>query len=459
MTAAAALDLGSTLIKGCLLDEHGRIGETFSRPAPALQGEGDIRECEAEAYAAPAGELLEKLACRCPPGTPLGIASQRSTYLLWDKATGEPMTPMISWQDRRAADWCSAHSDREEEIVKRTGLVLSPHYAGPKLAVTEERKSGGLIGTLESWLLWRWSGGRVHQTDLTMAARTAMLDLSTGDWSPELLELFDVPRGFLPEVAPTSGRSIPLDNGLAVTATIADQASAALSLIAGRDGGAVVTLGTGAFLLWPTADRNERIKGYLTAPILAPGRYVLEGSINGAGNAVDRFGKETAPLEENDPAPDAFCMPDSAGWGAPFWLPELGLVFSDAVASLDDTAKRRTVVEGILFRVRQLLDDLSPGRQPRRILLSGGLSRDPFVAEGLAALLGGGVELPDMSESTLAGIARLAAGLPPYAEPAAKSVEAGPAGAYLRTKYLRWRRWLNGVKSSLDTGATPPSVQ
>jgi glycerol kinase len=444
MTVAAALDLGSTLIKGCLLDENGRIGELLSRQAPPLREQGDKREGDAEAYAALAEELLAEITRRCPPGTPLGIASQRSSFLLWKRNGGVPLTPMISWQDRRAAEWCDAHSDREEEIIRRTGLVLSPHYAGPKLAVTAERNSGALFGTLESWLLWRWSGGVIHETDLSMAARTAMLDLTTGEWSPELLELFDVPPACLPEIVPTAGRSIPLDNGLVVAATIADQASGALALIARSDGGAVVTLGTGAFVLWPTTDPGERIKGYLTAPILDPGRYVLEGPINGAGNAVDRFGREPAMLEENDPAPDAFCMPDSAGWGAPFWRPERGLNFSAEAEALDEAGKRRVVLEGILFRVRQVLDDLSPGRRPRRILLSGGLSREPFIAAGLAALLGGKVELPQMSESTLAGAARLAAGMEPYADPDTRTVLPAEGGAYLRRKYLAWRRWMAG---------------
>jgi glycerol kinase len=152
-------------------------------------------------------------------------------------------------------------------------------------------------------------------------------------------------------------------------------------------------------------------------------------------------------------------MPDSAGWGAPFWRPELGLIFSDEVAPLDETGKKRIVLEGILFRVRQLLDDLSTGRQPRPVLLSGGLAREPFMAEGLTALLGGGVLLPEMSESTLTGAARLSAGLPPFAQPETRAINPGAKGAYLRTKYLRWRKWLDGVRSSLYAGEPTPNVQ
>jgi len=450
MTLSAALDLGSTLIKAALLNEQGEIMEPLSRPAPPLRGSGNIRECDAEAYVALAEELLDELAHRCRAGTPVGIASQRSTFLLWERSSGAPLTPMISWQDRRAAKWIAAHAANEPEIIRRTGLVLSAHYAGPKLAVTPERKRDALFGTLESYLLWRRSAERVHETDLTMAARTAMLDLGRGNWSPELLELFDLPPSCLPSVESTAGRSIPLVNGLRVTATVADQAAGALALIPEDDDRVVVTLGTGAFVLQPVSDPDKRVASYLTAPILGPGRYVLEGSINGAGNAVDRFGRQSTALPESDPAPHAFCLPDAAGLGAPYWRADIGFTLSREAEMLDLVECRRVVLEGILFRVRQVLDDLSSGGPPRRILLSGGLTREPFIGAGLAALLGRSVELLESGEGALLGAARLAAGLEPYSAPETEVVEPGAGGAYLAEKYGRWREWLMGSELRLD---------
>jgi glycerol kinase len=449
MILSAALDLGSTLIKAAFLDEQGRIMEPLIRPSPPLRGRGNIREGDAETYVTAAEELLDELAGRCPPGTPVGIASQRSTFLLWESDSGAPLTPMISWQDRRAAKWCAAHSVNEPEIIRRTGLVLSAHYAGPKLAVTPERKRDVLFGTLESYLLWRCSRERVHETDLTMAARTAMLDLATGNWSPELLEIFDLPPSCLPGVEPTAGRSIQLANGLCVTATIADQAAGALALMPADDDCAVVTLGTGAFVLQPVSDTDKRIAGYLTAPILGPGRYVLEGSINGAGTAVDRFGRQATALPESDPAPHAYCLPDAAGLGAPYWRADVGFTLSREAEMLDLAECRRVVLEGILFRVRQVIDDLSSEGPPRRILLSGGLSRDPFIGAGLAALLGRSVELLEAGEGTLLGVARLAAGLQPYAEPKTTVVEPGAKGTYLGEKYGRWREWVENYLTAL----------
>jgi glycerol kinase len=446
MTTSAALDLGSTIIKAALLDAEGAMGEPLSIPAPPLRGSGGIREGDADAYAAAAEELLAELVRLCPPGTPLGIAAQRSTFLLWT-SDGSPLTPLISWQDRRAAEWCARNVDKEEEVIRRTGLVLSAHYAGPKLAVTPERSSDALFGTIESYLLWRWSGRRVHETDLTMAARTAMLDLETGGWSPELLALYDVSRGCLPHIQQTSGRSIALGNGLRVTATVADQAAGALAMMAEGDDCAVVNLGTGAFVLKQAGEPVERIAGYLTAPILGSSsggdRYVLEASINGAGNAVDRYGRRRSTLPEEDPAPNAFCLPDAAGLGAPYWRADIGLALSHEAAVLDPAGRRRTVLEGILFRIRQVLEGLSPAGRTRRLLLSGGLSREPFIAAGLAALLDRSVERLELAEGALLGAARLAAGLDPYADPVTTAVDPGSAGAYLRPKYGRWRRWLD----------------
>jgi glycerol kinase len=448
---AAGLDLGSTLLKAGILDERGFMIRERSLPAPALRGSGEIRECGAGEYAAVAEELLAWLAERCPAKIPVGIASQRSTFLLWDPESGEPATPMISWQDRRAAGWCFRHGYAGQEIVRLTGLVLSAHYAGPKLAVTPERNQETLFGTLESYLVWRWSELRPHETDLTMAARTAMLDLAAGDWSPELLALYAVPDSCLPRVVPTAGRSVPLRNGLCVTATIADQAAGALALLPDDDC-VLVNLGTGAFVLKPGAAADSRIAGYLTGPVL--GRddgddlFALEGSINGAGSAVDRYGREPTGLPESDPSPAAFCLPDAAGLGSPYWRPDLGFTLSREAEMLDLADCRRIALEGLLFRVRQVIEELSAGSTPGRVLLSGGLSREPFIAPALAVLLERPVELVEQREVTLTGVARLAAGLAPVAEPKTGIILPGSAGGYLPDKYDRWKEWIDYVVAS-----------
>ena len=229
---AVGLDLGSTRVKAATLDAEGVLGEVEAADAPALRGSDGVREGDADAYAAVAGRVLRAVSHDVKEDIPLGIATQRSTLVIWDRDSGTPRTPMVSWQDRRAADWCSRHRAIADEVVQRSGLPLSAHYAGPKLAAMQEadpslrdalRSGSCLFGTLESYLTWSWSGRRAHETDLGVAARTQMVDLSTGEWSPDLLRHFDVPLSVLPAIRPTAGRSVSLDNGLSLAATVADQ--------------------------------------------------------------------------------------------------------------------------------------------------------------------------------------------------------------------------------------------
>ena len=335
---AVGLDLGSTRFKAGWVDERGRVLDVFSVRAPPLSGSGDRREGDAGAYARAATELLEQAASGLSPGTALGIAVQRSTFVLWDRESGRPLTPLISWQDRRAADWCARKRKLEPEIFDRSGLVLSAHYVGPKLAAMQEhdpdlagrlRSGRTLFGNLETFLIWQWSGGQLHETDATMAARTSMLDLRERNWSPELLEIFGVPRSILPRVRSTGGTSLPLACGLTLQATVADQAAGALAALAPNTDSALINLGTGGFVLRPCSCVKRR-RGYLTALIHAAAstRCALEGTINGAGTAVDRFGDGPTALPEDDPSPRAFCLPDVAGLGSPFWRADLGFIQS-----------------------------------------------------------------------------------------------------------------------------------
>jgi glycerol kinase len=456
--AAIGLDLGSTSFKAALIDASGRLDPILARPAPPLTGDGVTREGDPRSYVDAASELLRDLCSQAPEGGVLGIASQRSSFVLWERTSGRPVTPLISWQDRRAADWCRQHAGFGPEVFRRTGLVLSGHYAGPKLAALQQtdpalaarlRRDELRFGTLESWLIWRWSGGRLHQTDPTMAARTAMLDLETGEWSDPLLEGFGVPRRVLPEVQSTTGRSVALEPGLTLTASIADQAAGALAVFGDRSDCALINVGTGAFVLIPTESPKQRRPGYLTGLILGgsanPRRYALEGAINGAGVAVDRFGRGPTELPENDPSPEAFCVPDSSGLGAPHWRPETTLVFNEAARGLRPENRRRVVLEGLLFRMREILEDLAPRTQPAEIFLSGGLAREPFLGRGLAAILRRPVEILEIHEAALTGAARLGAGLSPFADPPSQRVEPEVAGAYLGEKYLRWRVWFESV--------------
>jgi glycerol kinase len=361
---------------------------------------------------------------------------------------------MISWQDSRAARWCVTHAELEPTVVRSTGLVLSAHYVGPKVATLLEsdvewagrfREARSRFGTLDSFVMSRWCREDVHETDVTMAARTAMFDLALGKWSEALLRRYAIPRDALPLVRPSTGRGLRLDDGLMLRTSIADQAAAALTLFQEGESCSVAILGTGAFVMRPAAGATERVPGYLCAPVLArPGSepvFVQEGPVNGAGAAVDRFGTGPTPLPRVDPSPQAFCIPDAAGLGAPFWRPEIGLTLSAAAEGLAPPDLRRIAVEGVLFRVRQALDGLG-ALDSGRILVAGGLTREASVPSGLAALLDRPVHVLDDHEAVLLATARLAADLSPFVSPPAAVVRPGLEGGYLRDKYPRWEAWL-----------------
>ena len=453
-TLAGAIDLGSTVVKAALLDTDGRLAEVRGIAAPPLSGDGDVREGDGAAYAAIADELLAWLRAELPEEGPLGIASQRSTFLLWDRETREPLVPMISWQDRRGAGWCKRNAELEPCVIQRTGLVLSGHYVGPKLATLLEadaawarrfRDPRSVFGTLDTYVMARWTRDAVRETDETMAARTAIYDLELGAWSETLMTRYGISREALPRVRPTVDRRLRLDNGLVLQASLADQASGALTLFEEDAACAVVILGTGAFVMRPAADASERVAGYLTAPVLSlpgsPTVFVQEGPVNGAGTAIDRFGNGPTELPRNDPTPDAFCLPDATGLGAPFWRSEIGFTLSTPAEGLPQSELRRVAIEGVLFRVRQVLDDLTAGN-PHRILLAGGLTREAAVPPGMAAVLNRPVHVLDSHEAALLGASRLAAGLDPYASPPVTKVHPGSEGAYLAAKYERWRSWV-----------------
>lgn len=460
---ALALDLGTTRIKAGLLDSRGRIARVESAPAPPLTRHGPSCEGDAGAYVERAIEVLGHVCAELPAGFPLGLASQRSTFTLWEASTLRARAPLVSWQDRRAESWCAAHAALASRVGELCGLPLSPHYAGPKLAWLRGARpdlwrglaAGELeFGTLDTYFLA--CCGAARRTDLTVASRSLLVDLARQDWSPELLEAFGVPARAVPPITGTVGLEVALRPGPRLRAAVSDQAAAALALLPRDPRTALVNAGTGAFVLRATASAVERRAGYLIGPLLpgTPERaaFALEGPINGSAAAIDRFAPGPTELPEADPAPEAFALPDLSGTGAPHWRPDLGLVLSPAARRLSPAARRRVVVEGLLFRVREILDGLFEGEPPERIVLAGGSSRDPGLPAGLAALAGAPVCCAAEPEAGLAGAARLAAGLDPAAGAEFVPVPAGASGAYLREKYARWKIWMHSLLGASSGG-------
>lgn len=365
---AVGLDLGSTRIKGGYLDDGGRLHGIVAVDTPPASGEGPVREHDPEEVLCAANRLLDRLAAPLPPGVPLGLSCQRSTFTLWDPDTLVTALPLVSWQDRRADGWCTRNLSRQESFRRKSGLLLSPHYAAPKLATLFERdpelrRRTLRFGTLDTFCVARWTRGREHATDLSMAARTGLVDLADGAWSPELGEMFGVDASLLARILPSDGFDVPLENGLRLRAVVADQGAAACTVI--EDDEVLVNLGTGGFALAEASSPEERREGCVTGPRAhrtgEPPRYCVEGSVPGVAAALDG----------------------------------------------GDDALR-----DILDRVRDVLDRIG-FTESRKLYLAGGVSRKPDVARVLASLVGAPVRVLAEGERSLVGAARLAAGLPP----------------------------------------------
>jgi glycerol kinase len=463
--AAVGLDLGTTRIKAGRLDAAGALVAVRSVPAPALRERGSRVEGDPRAYAAAADALLGAVAGGVPAGTPLGVASQRSTFVVWNAATLEPRSPMISWQDRRAAGRAAALAGELEAIVAATGLRPTAHAAGLKLAELaasdpglgrDLRRGRARFGTLESFLLARWSRGRAHATDGTMAARTLLFDLAAADWCDPLLERLGLARACLPAVEPSAGRSEAAAFGLRLGASLADQAAALLAATGGREDTLLIQAGTGVFVLRPCGGAPRHVAGYLCGPALHHGRgsvFVLEGAVHAVPAALARTGAGPAPLPERDPSPDAFAVPDAAGMGSPYWLPLAGPMRSAPASGLDPAGRRRVVVEGLAFRVREIVDDLESRGRAARVVLSGGLAAGSEIATAVAAVLERTIHWSDGPEPGLAAAARLAAGRPPFVATAGVAVAPTAAGAYLPAKYPRFRQWLHETSRPGTPGA------
>jgi glycerol kinase len=428
------IDQGTHATRALVFDADGRI-QTAAYAPVALQRYGadrveqDGQEMIASAHqvihAALADPALRRGIARA------GVATQRSSVVAWDRETGAALSPVLSWQDRRAADWLSRFSAHAPEVKRRTGLPLSPHYGASKLrwlldhdpAVQAAQRRGALaFGPLASFLLFHLLAERPLLADHANAARTLLWNMETRDWDPWLLELFGVPPAALPACRPICapyGRLQAAD--VPVTAVNGDQNAAVFALGRPSSSRAVVNVGTGAFILLPTGGAPAAHPSLLCGLIhsdAAGGVYTIEGTVNGAGAALD-WAAQTWRLprpERNLPrwlaraaAPPIF-LNTIGGLGSPFWRPGP----PPALLGEGDAGQQAVaVVESILFLLYANLETMAAmGLPVRELQISGGLARLDGLCRRLADLSGLPVYRPAETEATARGAAFLAAGLP-----------------------------------------------
>ena len=457
MIVAIALDLGSTSVKAGLLDQQGNISGLVSLPAPEIESRDGRYESDALAYASITEQVLNTCLEQTDIFPPLGLCSQRSSFLLWEKISGNPITPLISWQDTRGAESCAALQSQESLIARFTGLRLTPYYFGPKLSVMlrqnpqwrERLLQGELLVTLDTFLIWRWTGGKQHITDASMAARTLLMDIAQQQWSPVLCELFDIPLHILPAINTSTHMKVKLDSGLTLQASLGDQSAALVASVGDARNIALVNLGTGGFVIRYLKNLHANTDGYLRTLVYQdnaqPVHIAMEGTINSIAAALAPYPVNECSIDDLAAHADIFCIAEPSGLGAPYFRQDIGLQFSASIAQLSQKQIASLLLEAIIFRVVRIVEDFHDDAPIDRVYLSGGLSELTCLQQGIAMCLRCDVYRLQQREASLQGAGMLAANVMSAEQRNAKKVFLTHEIKTLFNKYLRWKIWFDGL--------------
>ena len=444
MPYVLALDQGTTSSRAIVFDRRGRsrgvaqqeFAQHFPRPGWVEHAPHDLWETTRRTALAALAEA--NLTAR--DLVAIGVTNQRETTLLWDRRTGRPLHRAIVWQDRRTAALCAKlRRDGLEPLFRRkTGLVLDPYFSGPKLAwlldhLPGARRRAGrgelAFGTVDTWLLWQLTGGRVHATDVSNASRTLLVNLRTGDWDPELLRILRIPREVLPEVRDSSGifgevTAVPALRGVPIGGIAGDQQAALFGQACFKPGMAKNTYGTGCFLLRHTGSKPVYSKNQLLTTIAwrigGKTEYALEGSVFIGGAVVqwlrDGLGliARSADVERlAATVPDnggVYVVPAFAGLGAPHWDAGARGVVTGLTRGSTAGHLARAALESIAYQSADLLDAMSAdcGGRLRELRVDGGATVNDTLMQFQADLLRVPVVRPRTTETTALGVAYLA---------------------------------------------------
>ncbi len=487
-----AIDQGTTSTRAIVFDAAGKpvasaqkeLPQIFPRPGWVEHDPEEIWQATVEVCR---GALAQaKLAPADLAG--IGITNQRETTVVWDRATGKPVHNAIVWQDRRTAEHCAElkKAGHEKAVTDRTGLLLDPYFSGTKIAWILDHVAGAraaaekgalAAGTIECFLLWRLSGGKVHASDATNASRTLLLDIRTGRWDPDLLKLLGVPASLLPRVVDCSGElgvttADFLGAPVPVLGMAGDQQAATVGQACVKPGMIKATYGTGCFALLNTGSMavHSRHRLLTTIAYQLGGRrtYALEGSIFIAGAAVQWLRDGLGLIEKSGDiealaagARDGhgvYLVPAFVGLGAPHWDPDargaiLGLTRDSGPAEI-----AAATLDSVCYQTRDLIDAMrGDGAQIDELRVDGGMVGNDLLMQRLADTVGTPVERPRVTETTALGAAFLAglhAGLWPSLEALSESWALDRAfrpteGASSRDRrYAGWQDAVRRVRSS-----------
>ena len=451
--SAIALDLGTTSIKAGVLDSDGELGNITALPAPKIAVNGGHYESDATDYAEMVEQALNDSVHQASDCKTLGMCSQRSSFLLWEAATGRPVTPLISWQDTRGAASIEALRANEKNIRNLAGLPLTPYYFAPKLRVVLLENPGWrirleqgelLAGTLDTFLIWRWTGGKIYVTDASMAARTLLIGISDLQWSPTLCDLFGIPLHILPEIKTSTGMNIRLDNGLALQASVGDQSAALFASVREDQPEALVNLGTGCFVVRYLPEGKTASNGYLQTLVYQDRarkvHFAIEGTLNSIAAALAPCPIDECRVDDLG-RDDIFCTAEPSGLGAPYFRGDIGIRFSRPVDHLSKHRIAVLMLEAVIFRASRMLEEIHRAYAIDSVYLSGGLSELICLQHGIARCVPFDVYRLKQTESSLHGAALLAAGMQCRRD----GTRVGVTGEVmvLQEKYRRWKAWLD----------------
>ncbi|MGE5615216.1 MAG: glycerol kinase GlpK [Bacillota bacterium] len=376
---------------------------------------------------------LQDIAC-------IGITNQRETVVVWDRKTGKPVYNAIVWQCRRTADICNGlkASGYGDIIRKKTGLIIDAYFTGTKIkwildnvqGAREKAEAGELLaGTIDAWLIWNLTGGRVHATDYTNASRTMLLNINTLEWDDELLGALEIPKCMLPSLAPSSGfiaytaREI-LGEEIPISGAAGDQQSALFGQVCYSEGSAKNTYGTGCFILMNTGGKPVASANGLLSTIAwvidGKAEYALEGSVFNAGSTIQWIRDEMKLVEsapqadiEAETVPDTggvYVVPAFTGLGAPYW----DMYARGIIAGITRGTKRehviRAVLESIAYQSRDIFEAMTAdsGIRLSELKVDGGASVSNFLMQFQADILNVTVKRPEITETTALGAIYLA---------------------------------------------------
>jgi glycerol kinase len=419
-----AIDQGTSSTKALVVADAGEVlGEGSASVHPEAKSGGAVEQDPQELLESIVAAGRAALATAGVAVEAVGIANQGETVLRWDRESGKPFGPALSWQDRRAAPIArelESHADRLTEI---TGLPLDPYFAAPKMTwLRRETGDEGVITMIDAWLNQQLAGAFV--TDAATASRTLLLDLESTTWSDEACALFEIDPATQPEIADCAasvGETTVFGDPLPVTGLVVDQQGALFAESCFAPGEAKCTYGTGAFILATAGDQALHSKARLAACVAwrldGQSTYCLDGQVYSAGSAVSWLEelaliKEAADLDRisSDEGEEALFVPSLAGLGAPFWAPDArgGWLGLSLATSRDDLV--RAVIWGIAAQVASLAramgDDM--GRPLERLRVDGGLTRSKVLMQAQADLLQAPVERYPSADATALGAGALA---------------------------------------------------